>query len=118
MKTDNFISFFIVCGFFTGLISGVFKFDDPFMIIGFTLFTTFVFYILIHIAIVNFIDEKKLGSKSFDKRSYEIVTNEIIKELEYREARMSKIIDSVDNELELIQNQTRKNLRKKNAKAA
>lgn len=117
MRTDNYIAFFTVCGFFIGFICAVFKIDDPFMMIGFTLFTTFVFYILIHLAVLNFVDAKKLGSRSFDKHTYEANTNHFIKELEIRENKMDKIIQSVESELELIKKQT-KSTRKYNAKAA
>lgn len=117
MKADNYIAFFTACGFFLGLISAIFKFDDPFMIITFTLLSTFVFYILIHVIIINFVDAKKLGCKNFDKQLYEITTNYIISELEAREARMSKIIESVENELQLVQKPNKK-IRKHNAKAA
>lgn len=120
MRTDNYIAFFTVCGFFIGFICAVFKIDDPFMIIAFTLFTTFIFYILIHIVVINFVDAKKLGTRSFDKSSYEETTSFFIKELEQRENRMDKIIYSVESELELIKKQTKptKNIRLTNAKAA
>lgn len=119
MRTDNYIAFFTVCGFFIGFICAVFKIDDPFMIIGFTIFTTFVFYILIHLIVINFIDAKKLGTRSFDKQTYEVNTNHFIKELEIRENRMDKIIQSVESELDIIKKQTKqKPLRKHNAKAA
>ncbi|MBT0882056.1 hypothetical protein AVBRAN12640_02175 [Campylobacter sp. RM12640] len=117
MRTDNYIAFVTVCGFFIGFICAVFKIDDPFMMIGFTLFTTFVFYILIHLVVLNFVDAKKLGSRNFDKFAYENTTNHFIKELEIRENRMDKIIQSVESELEIIKKQT-KPARKYNAKAA
>lgn len=117
MRADNFICFFTVCGFFLGLIAAVLKFDEPFVIVGVSVFTTFVFYIFIHIVIINYIDPNKLGVKNFNKKDFEENTNSLIAELENRESKIERLIKNVDYELAQIKLLNEENkTRGKNAK--
>lgn len=105
MKPDNFIAFFTICGFFVGLCFCVLRIDDAFEILVYTLVINFAFYVVIHIAIMNFVDARGSGSRRrmFNKQEHEEVANHFIKELDIREKRMEKIISSVSVELEKVQ---------------
>lgn len=114
MRTDNFIAFFTVCGFFIGLIFVTIKIDEPVELVLYTLLITFFFYIVIHIAIMNYVDSDRIDKKIFNKESYEEVNDYLINELTLRERKIDGIIS--------INKTTQKKLDKKNervkAKAA
>lgn len=92
MNTDNFIAFFTVCGFFTGLIFSLLRIEEPMHILTYTLVTTFFFYIVIHITIMNFIKAGNLHNEYFNKEKYEEVNDYLIDELSIRERRMEPMI--------------------------
>lgn len=114
MRTDNFIAFFTVCGFFIGLIFVTIKIDEPVELVLYTLLITFFFYIVIHIVIMNYVDSDRIDKKIFNKESYEEVNDYLINELTLRERKIDGIIS--------INKTTQKKLDKKNervkAKAA
>ncbi len=64
MRPENYVAFFTVCGFFIGLTFSIISIDEAFDILIFTCFITFMFYVFVHIAIMNFIDVKKLVAES------------------------------------------------------
>lgn len=93
MRSENFISFFTVCGFFVGLIFSVFNTQDPFDLLMNTLGITLFFYLLIHIAVMNFMDVHQAGKRLFDHRQYEEISAYFIHELQEREKRMESLMD-------------------------
>lgn len=105
MRAENFIHFFTVCGFFSGLIFSLLKATGPLEILMFTLIITLGFYLLIHVAVMNFIDVKRAGKKLFDQEQYEEISAYFIHELQDREIRMESLIDtSVQHEGNVIHN--------------
>lgn len=95
---DNFVAFFTVCGFFIGMIFSIVSIQGAFEIIAFTVFITFIFYILIHIAIMSFVDTKKVGIKGFDKDEFEMTADILVRETEAREKRMKSTIKKLEDE--------------------
>ena len=93
MRPENFIYFFTVCGFFCGLIFSLLKAVGPLEILMFTAIITLGFYLLIHVAIMNFIDVKRAGKKLFDQEQYEEISAYFIHELQDREMRMESLIE-------------------------
>ncbi|WP_297194086.1 hypothetical protein [uncultured Campylobacter sp.] len=112
---ENFVAFFLVCGFFIGLAFSVVSIDDPFDIVVFTLLITFLFYILIHISIMFFIDINKIGGRIFNKNSYESTSNDIINDLSIRERKMEHLLQKLEEEREELKKNDFKE-RKRNAK--
>ncbi|KAA6227173.1 MULTISPECIES: hypothetical protein [unclassified Campylobacter] len=115
MRPENYVAFFTACGFFVGIIFSVASLDDAFDILMFTLFITFMFYVFVHISIMNFVDMKRISGRIFDKHDYEKTNNSIINDLVLREKRMDIILEKLNEEREeLKKNELRE--RRKNAK--
>lgn len=117
MKAENYIAFFTVCGFFFGLMFVVLKIDDPIEMMGYTFLITFFFYLIVHLAIMNYIDVNLVGKKYFDKEKHEEVNNYLVNELTIREKRMEGIISFERRPILLKKSGKKKNERSK-AKAA
>ncbi len=92
LRAENVIYFVTVCGFFIGLMFCVVNMEDPFDILFYTLEITLFFYLLAHVAIMNFMDIENLGKKIFDHKEYEDVSSYFINELEAREDVMENLI--------------------------
>lgn len=99
MRADNYIAFFTVCGFFVGLMFVIIKIEEPVEIVIYTLLITFFFYIVIHIAVMNYIDDKKIGLRIFNKEHYEEINDYLVAELATRERKLDGIIQHLDQKL-------------------
>ena len=88
MKAENFIAFFTVCGFFTGVVFSALKLSDPIQMLLYTFVITFFFYLVIHVIIMNYIDVRLSFKKRFDKDQYEQTADYLIGELALREKRI------------------------------
>ena len=85
LKMDNFLSFAIVNGFFIGLLLSFLKFDEPEMIVAWTLVSTIGFYLITLVSVsffVKFVDEQERTTK---KPSYNATLEEYIQEFDKRE---------------------------------
>lgn len=87
------MSFFTICGFFIGLLFAIIKTLEPFDFLLYTLLITFVFYILIHIIAMSFIDFAKTKKHTFDKDNYENVSDYFINELQNRERKIDYLME-------------------------
>ncbi len=112
---ENFVAFSVVCGFFIGLSFSIVSIDEAFDIVVFTLLITFLFYILIHLSIMFFIDINKIGGRIFNKTSYENTSNDIINDLSIRERKMEHLLQKLEDEREELKKNDSKE-RKRNAK--
>lgn len=117
MRPENYVAFFTVCGFFIGLSFSVISLDGAFDIVVFTCLITFLFYVLIHIAIMNFINIHKISGKIFDKLKYEKTSDNLINDLVIREKKMDIILEKLNEEREELKKNESKE-RRKNAKRA
>ena len=91
LKMDNFLSFAIVNGFFIGLLLSFLKFDEPEMIVAWTLVSTIGFYLITLVSVsffVKFVDEQERTTK---KPSYNATLEEYIQEFDKREKIANKI---------------------------
>ncbi|MCX2682587.1 hypothetical protein OQH60_02380 [Campylobacter sp. MIT 21-1685] len=114
MKPENYVAFLTVCGFFIGLAFSIVSVDEAFDILFFTCFITFVFYIFVHVVIMNFIDVKKISGRIFDKNDYEKSSNNIINDLVIREKKMDMILEKLDEERQELKKNEAKEKRKNN----
>lgn len=92
MRTDNFIAFFAVCGFFIGTMFVILKINEPEEIFIYICLITFFFYLFGHIAIMNFVDITKLSRGYFNKEKHEDVNEFLIGELALREKRLDVVL--------------------------
>ena len=96
VKSENFIYFFTACGFFIGLSFSVLNFSEPEEILFYTLEITLVFYLIIHVAVMNFFDFESLGTYIFNKKDHENIGDYFIHELETREKVMDNLLSSIE----------------------
>ena len=91
LKMDIFLSFAIVNGFFIRLLLSFLKFDEPEMIVAWTLVSTIGFYLITLVSVsffVKFVDEQERATK---KPSYNATLEEYIQEFDKREKIANKI---------------------------
>ncbi|MCR6577090.1 hypothetical protein CINS5906_05465 [Campylobacter insulaenigrae] len=100
MRPENFVAFFTVCGFFIGLMFTIVNISDAVEILVYTCLITFVFYVLIHIVIMIFVDIHKIGGRHFNKEKYETENNKFITELASREKKMDYLLEKLQEERE------------------
>ena len=111
---ENFVAFFTVCGFFVGLTFSVISIDGAFEIIVFTVLITFLFYMLIHISIMTFIDKEKPLARIFNKEEYEMINEVLITDLEKRVNKADHLMEALAQEREEIKKSEAKEKRRKN----
>lgn len=97
VKSENFIYFFTASGFFIGLMFSILNFSEPEEILFYTLEITLVFYLIIHVAVMNFFDFDRMATFIFDKKDHENIGDYFIQELENREKVMDGLLASIDN---------------------
>lgn len=91
LKTDNFLSFAIVNGFFIGLLLSFLKFDDPAMIVAGTLISTMGFYLITLVSVSLFVSFVNTHENTSKKNAYSILLEEYIEEFDKRERVTNKI---------------------------
>ncbi len=96
ISPSNFIYFFTVCGFFIGLIFTIINFSMPEDIVLYTAEITLIFYLFIHVVIMNFVDIKRFGVNLFNKKEYEEISEFFITELDSREKKMDSLLLEVE----------------------
>lgn len=117
---ENFVAFFTVCGFFIGLSFSVISIEGAFEMIVFTVLITFLFYMLIHISVMFFIDTEKVGiGRQFDVGEYEMINDLIIGDLDNRDKRIEHLLAKLNEEREELKKseakERRKNVKKQRA---
>lgn len=96
VKSENFIYFFTISGFFIGLIFSILNFSQAEEILFYTLEITLVFYLIIHVAVMNFFDLNRIGKMVFNKQEHESIGEFFIQELEAREKVMDNLLSSIE----------------------
>lgn len=96
VKSENFIYFFTISGFFIGLIFSILNFSQAEEILFYTLEITLVFYLIIHVAVMNFFDLSRIGKTVFNKQDHESISEYFIQELDSREKVMDNLLNSLD----------------------
>ncbi|ASM34798.1 Motility integral membrane protein [Campylobacter sputorum subsp. bubulus] len=119
MKADNFIAFFTACGFFIGVMFVIIKIQDPVEIVVYTLLITFFFYLVIHLAIMNYIKvSKQTFNIFFNKEKHEEINERLIAELSMRERKMENILSKLSSQKLKAKTLDKKHGRKAAKKAA
>ena len=92
MSAENFVGFFTACGFFLSLAFVTIADLSAVQMIVYSLLITFVFYLLIHVIIMNYVEAGKNALRYYDKERYEEINDYLIDELSDRERRMDAMI--------------------------
>jgi hypothetical protein len=96
LKSENFIAFFTISGFFIGIIFSTLKTLDIMDFLIYTLFITLFFYLFIHIILVVFFNLMDISSGSFQKEEYEDMINYQISELKVRENEINDLVSGIN----------------------
>ncbi len=92
IRPENIIYFVTVCGFFIGLMFCVVNMREPTDILLYTLEITLFFYLLAHVAVINFIDTKNVGKNIFNTEYFEDISSYFVHEIEEREKHMGNLL--------------------------
>jgi len=95
LRSENFVAFFTICGFFIGLIFSLVKFEDPAEFVYYTLAITLFFYLFIHMVLIFFLKSQDITAQVLDKEQFETFVNTQIAEIQEREERITAIIRSI-----------------------
>ncbi|RUM44101.1 MAG: hypothetical protein DSY46_06325 [Hydrogenimonas sp.] len=86
MRENNFIAFWLVFGFFIGLIIGFMSQNDPMDILSVIIFSLIFFYIMAHISVALFVRFMEFGKFHFPKETFEHKLDDFYNQLLQREA--------------------------------
>lgn len=95
MRSENFVYFFTVWGFFVGFIVSIFKSDAPEELIYYTLLVTIFFYLFSHLIVAFYFRTSTQKIYLFPKESHESKLDHYVLEIIKRE----KLVDSIGSEL-------------------
>ncbi len=95
MRSENFVAFFVVSGFFTGLIFSVIKFDAIEDILFYTFTITLFFYLFIHVVLTFYLSILDQKISFFDKKEYENMSNIQITQIKEREDKITAMLKSI-----------------------
>ena len=97
MRSENFVAFFIVCGFFIGTIFSMVKFEDPIYFLLSTVMITFFFYLFIHVVLIFYVSSMETSETLFDTKEFEETSNEQIADIKSRENLITALLKSIHN---------------------
>ncbi len=96
MNVENFINFFIVKGFFIGLVFSILKLDNPEEIVIYTIVVTLSFYILALFSSSLFLKFFNFKHSALQKEAYDDILDYFIVEIEKREKVANGIFEFLD----------------------
>jgi len=97
MRSENFVAFFTISGFFIGLCFSLLKSQNPLEFIIMIVGITFFFYMLIHIVLIFFFAVEPVIKDSFDKLDSEELINMQFEQLKERERVIDNLRESIRN---------------------
>ena len=89
MRSNNFVSFFTVQGFFLGIVFAVLKSESAEDLLIYVLLVTIFFYLFAHLSIAFYLKTVNIKSQYFPKDSHERDLDYYVREINKRE----KMID-------------------------
>jgi len=95
MRSENYVAFFTVCGFFIGLIFSIVKVDTVLEFLFYTLAITLFFHMFIHVVLVQFTHANEIYHVAFDKQEHETLANEQVSQLKERENQITALLKSI-----------------------
>ncbi len=97
MRSENYVAFFTVCGFFIGLIFSIVKSNTVTELFLYTFAITLFFHMFIHVVLVNFINANETFHIPFDKNEHEALANTQVMELKEREDQITALLKSIND---------------------
>jgi len=97
MRSENYVAFFTVCGFFIGLIFSIVKVDSIADLFLYTLSITLFFHMFIHVVLVLYIKANDIFNIPFDKQEHEELANVQALELKEREDQITALLKSIND---------------------
>ncbi len=97
MRSENYVAFFTVCGFFIGLIFSILKVDTVTDLFLYTFAITLFFHMFIHVVLVSFINANEIFNIPFDKNEHEALANAQVMELKEREDQITALLKSIND---------------------
>lgn len=95
MRSENYVAFFTICGFFIGMIFSMVKFESAEAFVLSTLTITLFFYLFIHVILIFFVKSKEMNHTYFEKEDYEQFVNLQIGEIKEREDKITALLKSI-----------------------
>ncbi len=95
MRSENFVAFFTICGFFIGIIFSLLKMDGALELLISTLVITLFFYLFIHVVLIFFLTAKEVDEKYFDIHEQELLVNDQIANIKAREEKITAILKNI-----------------------
>ncbi len=71
MREENIIAFWLVSGFFIGLMTGFATQSDPFGVLSVVALSTLFFYLMAHVSVALYIRFMEFGKVHFEKEAYD-----------------------------------------------
>ena len=97
MRSENYVYFFTVSGFFISLIFSTLKSTNPFEFALFVIGITLFFYLFIHLVLIFFFNIEPSVKDSFRKADVEEIINYQISQLKDREVQIQNLTNSIKN---------------------
>ncbi len=97
MRSENYVAFFTVCGFFIGLVFSIVKVDTIMDLFLYTFAITLFFHLFIHVVLVLFIKSNDIFNIPFDKQEHEELANAQVLELKEREDQITALLKSIND---------------------
>jgi len=97
MRSENYVAFFTVCGFFIGLIFSIVKAGSITDLFIYTLAITLFFHMFIHVVLVFIIQANEIYDIPFDKKEHEELANVQVLELKEREDQITSLLKSIND---------------------
>jgi len=98
LRSENFVAFFTVCGFFIGLIFSILKFNAIEDILFYSVTITLFFYLFIHVVLIFYLAVMDQQISFFNKEEFEEGCNLQIREIKQRENRIDAMLRSIHGE--------------------
>ncbi len=95
MRSENYVAFFTVSGFFIGLLFSILKFDAIENIIFYTIAITLFFYLFIHIVLTFYLRVLDTKITFFEKDDFESFCNVQISEIKKREQKINAMLKTI-----------------------
>ncbi len=95
MRSENYVAFFTVSGFFIGLVFSIFKFNAIENIIFYTITITLFFYLFIHVVLTFYLRVPDKKITFFEKNDFESICNIQISEIKKREQKINAMLKSI-----------------------
>lgn len=97
MRSENYVAFFTVCGFFIGLIFAIVKSSNIIDLLLYTVAITLFFHLFIHVVLLLIINANDHFNIPFDKYEHEELANAQVSELKEREDQITALLKSIND---------------------